>query len=175
MTDLSLNIPEWDSNDIVIHPVGVDDKEGRLAVRDRIESFEKSLQDIVGSDTGDAEEINKNGLNEYFVGGAYTRSLHIPKDTAIVSKMWKQERLWIIATGEVTFTTEVGTQRVKAPYVLQAPYGTKVALYTHEDTLWFAITGAESTNSDDIEEEMLAKNYTEFTYPWDMFKNKGED
>ena len=148
------------------------DKEGRLAARHTIDSFEQAFQREMGSETGEMEAINDNGLQEYFIGGAYTRSLLIPEGTAIVSKLWKKERLWIIATGEVTFTTEIGTQRVKAPYVAKAPYGSKVALYAHEDTLWFAITGADSTNSEDIEEEIVAKDYTEFTYPWDSLEYK---
>jgi len=160
-------------NDMVVHPIAVDDKEGRLAVRNNIEALEQSMEGMNGKE--EADKINQEGLTEYFVGGAYTRSLFIPKDTAIVSGLWKKERLWVIVHGEVSFTTELGTKRVRGPYIAKAPYGTKVALYAHEDTLWLAITGAESTNSDDVLDEVTVKDYAELQYPWDMLEHTGEE
>ena len=170
MTQLA--IADYVSNDHIINEVAIDDREGRLATRAKIENFEVAFQNAMGSETGEMEEINDNGLNEYFIGGAYTRSLLIPKGTAIVSKLWSKPRLWIIATGEVTIVSELGKQRVKAPYVAEAPFGSKITLYAHEDTLWFAVTGAESTNSKEVEEEMTVTDYSNINYPWDML---GED
>lgn len=149
---------DYVGNDIVHNQVSVLDKDGRLKARVKIEAFETALESALGG-TGDMQEINNNGLKEHFVEGAYIRELFIPKDTAIVSKIWNKTRMWIIATGEVTFTTEMGTQRVKAPYTKIVPHGSKVALYTHEDTLWFAITGSKATNSDDVEKDVIAKDY----------------
>jgi hypothetical protein len=158
---INIITPDYADNSLVFNSVGLTDMQGRLSARSKIDQFESAIQEAVGSERGDAEEINDNGLNEYLIGGAYTRSLLIPKDITMVSMLWSKERLWIIATGEVTFTTEMGTQRVKAPYVWQPPFGSKVALHTHEDTLWFAITGAESASLDDIDEEIVANNYTD--------------
>jgi hypothetical protein len=155
--------------------VAVDNKEGRLSNRTTIEQYEAALKEAFGSEKGDVDEINKNGLNEYFVGGAYTRSLFIPAGVTIVSKLWNKPRLWIISHGTVTFKSELGTETVTGPYVAEAPFGSKVALYAHTDVLWFAITGAESTNSKDIEDEVVAKDYSEFTYPWDLLEDKGEE
>lgn len=171
---LSISFPEWEDNNLVYNPVSIADKEGRLVERNLINAYENKLKEIAGSETGNAEEINANGLNEYFVGGAYIRSLLIPKGQTIVSKLWKKERLWVIVSGDVSFKTEVGTRRVKAPFVEKAPFGSKVALYAHEDTLWIAITGADSTNSEDVEKEMVAKDYAELTYPWDKLEYEGE-
>jgi hypothetical protein len=155
--------------------IAIDDKQNRLLFRDKIDQYEQALKDALGSETGDLDEINSKGLVEYFVGDAYTRQLFIPADTTMVSKLWNKERLWIIATGDVTITTEAGQQRVKGPHVMQPIFGSKVALYTHADTLWFAVTGAKSTDSKSIEEEVVAKDYSEFTYPWDMLEDKGEE
>ena len=58
---------------------------------------------------------------------------------------------------------------------MEAPYGTKVARYAHEDTLWFAVTGSEANNLQEVEEEMIATDYSDFTYPWDMIENTGEE
>jgi len=168
----SLMMAEYTTNEAIANPVALDNKAGRIAVRSQIDSFEDAFKEEMGSDAGEMEEINDNGLNEYLIGGAYTRSLLIPAGTAIVSKLWNRERLWIIATGEVTFVTETGKQRVKGPYVAQAPYGSKVALYAHEDTLWFAVTGSDSNTLDEVEEESVATDYSNINYPWDML---GED
>lgn len=164
----AINTIDYVNNDYVVNPVAVNDKDGRLATRSKIDNYEDSLKDLVGSDRGDMDQINDDGLKEYIAGGAYIRQLFIPRDTSIVSKIWNKERMWIIASGEVTFTTEMGTKRVKAPYTEVVPHGSKVALYTHEDTLWFAITGAESTNLNEIEEEVIAKDYSDCSYPWDQ-------
>ena len=134
-----------------------------------------ALKDAIGSETGCKDELNDNGLKEYFADGAYIRELFIPADMIVVSKLWNRERFWIITEGDVTFTTELGSQRVKAPYFNMAPFGTKVALYTHSDTRWFAITGADSTNNEDVEKEVMAKDYSECVYPWDLIKNDEEN
>lgn len=165
-----MQIIEYTDNNTVVNPVAVDDRAGRLAVRDKIERYESFLKAACGSDRGEADQINDNGLKEHFVGGSYIRELFIPKDITIVSRIWNKDRFWIIATGEVTFTTEMGTKRVKAPYTEAVPPGSKVALYTHEDTLWFAITGADATNSDDVEKEVIAETYSDCVYPWDLLE-----
>lgn len=158
---------DYTSNDDVINEIAASDKVGRLAVRQNIDHFQSVLQEIAGSERGEAQELNDNGLKEYFVEGAYVRELFIPKGTFIVSKIWNKERMWIIATGEVTFTTEMGTQRIRAPFTKIVPLGSKVAIYAHEDTLWFAITGAKSTNSEDVENEVSTMDYNDCKYPWD--------
>lgn len=170
----SLLTTDYVSNSSVTNPVAVDDKDSRIAARVNIETYEAALKDLMGSDTGDMGDINDNGLKEHFVGGSYIRELSIPKDSTIVSKIWNKERMWIIASGEVTFTTEMGTKRVKAPYTEIVPLGSKVALYTHEDTLWFAITGTDTMSSDKIEEEVIAKDYSDVIYPWDELEYKGD-
>ena len=154
-------------NNTIINEVAVDDKEKRLAARSNIDSFEVALQALAGSETGNQEEINSDGLSENFCDGMYSRSLNIPKDTAMVSKIWKRDRLWHIVSGEVTFTTEMGTQHIKAPFFKVVPAGSKVALYTHEDTLWYATVATNKTNSKDVEEELITLDRSEVIDPWD--------
>jgi len=161
-------------NDYVINPVSLDNKEGRLVARANIDSYEDALRELVGSERGEMDEINDNGLKEYIVDGMYTRELFIPKGVTIVSKLWNRERQWIIASGEVTFTTEAGLQRIKAPYVATAPYGSKVALFAHEDTLWFATSRIKTDKIEEAEDEVSANDYSDCTYPWDKLENKGE-
>ena len=169
-----MNKVHYLSNDATTNPVALDDKEGRLAHRATIDNYEVALKELFGSERGDMDTINDNGLKEHIVNGTYTRELFIPKGVTIVSKLWNRERLWIIAQGEVTFTTEVGTKHIKAPYTAVAPSGSKVALYAHEDTLWFAITSIEKHEEANPEEAVSASNYSECTYPWDKLEKKEE-
>lgn len=159
-------------NDII----AFDDKEKRLVMRTTIEQYEIALAKALDENGGNQmDKINDEGLTEYFVDGAYIRQLLIPKDTTIVSRLWTQERLWVIISGDVTVTSELGRHRYIAPYIGMAPFGTKVALYAHEDTLWLAITGAKSTNSEDVKLEVTTENYNAITYPWDKLEYKGDN
>ncbi len=160
-----MQLAEIDNMDVA-DIVAFDDKSGRLAIRGKIEAFALAMESVLGSKTGDMEKINEDGLREYFVGGAYIRELLIPAGITMVSALWKKDRFWIITEGDVTVTTELGRQRIQAPHFQVAPYGTKVALHAHTDTRWFAITGF--TNSDDVEAEVIAEDYSELAYPWDQ-------
>ena len=40
--------------------------------------------------------------------------------------------------------------------------------------IWFAITGAESTDSESVKDEVTADDYSECDYPWDKIEHTGE-
>lgn len=146
--------------------VAFDDKAGRIANRSLIEEYKDAMVEAAGG-RGDLDAINEDGLKEHFVGGAYIRQLFIPKGTTMVSELWNKDRFWIILEGEVEVLSELGKHRLKAPYYGLAPFGSRIALLTLEDTMWFAITGAKAENSEDIEKEVIVKDYKELSYPWE--------
>ena len=149
------------------------DKEGRLAMRSSIDQLEAALKDLEGSERGDMDQVNADGLSEYLIGGAYTRVLRIPEGHTIVSKLWKKRRLWIIVSGKVRITSEAGNQVVQAPYICEAPFGSKIALYAETEVLWAAITGLPET--DDVaeaEKYIVAEDYSVLTYPWDLLETE---
>ena len=150
------------SNDHKFLSIDKDDKHNRLKVRNDIETFQSACDSVGGREQ--MEKINDSGLKEYYVNGAYIRELFIPKDTAMVTQLWKKDRFWIIPFGDVTIVSETYRKRVQGPYTEMVEPGSKIALYTHEDTLWFAISGASSIDS--AEEELIAKSYKEITYSW---------
>lgn len=152
------------------NPVALGDKKTRLSRRVKIESYSDSLKKLAGSDKGDMEEINQNGLTEYLVGGAYTRVLSIPEDTTIVSRLWTKDRLWILLKGEVQIESEEGTLNIKAPYIGVAPFGTKIVLYTKAETLWAAITGSNSQDTKQVENEVTTEDYNKIKYEWELLE-----
>lgn len=155
--------------------IAADDREKRLVQRAGIERYEAALKAHVGSARGDMDDINDDGLQEFIIGGAYTRVLTIPADTTIVSKLWTKERLWIILYGRVRVVHEMGEEVIEGPYVGQAPYGTKVALFTETETMWAAITGCpETENIDELESIMTTENYDQLTYAWSALEGDTE-
>jgi len=149
--------------------IPVDNKELRLAQRDVIENYKHALQEHLGSERGQMDEINDNGLQEYLIGGAYTRVLTIPAGVSIVSELWNRERLWIIISGIVAVKSEEGDMLIEGPYIGKAPYGSRIALYAETDVLWAAITGVPETEDlNEVENIVKAKGYSDFTYPWDL-------
>lgn len=152
-------------NRLVINGIEAKDLVQRKIVRARIYELEKSLHEA--NDTGKTREEMGN-LTNHFTKGIYARELFIPKGTVMTSKLHKLPRLCIISQGEVSFTTEFGSQRVKAPYTAVFPPGSKVALFTHEDTVWTAIHGTDETDMEKLEMNLIAKDHGEF----ETFQNK---
>ena len=152
--------------------VAIDDKDGRLAMRASIEQYQSALQEVVG-ERGDMDEVNDKGLQEFLVGGAYTRVLKIPAGHTIVSALWKKERLWIIVHGTVHVRTETGDETITGPDIRVAPFGSKVVIYAETDVLWAAITGVTETEDiDAIEQYAIAEGYESLAYPWDKLEDK---
>ena len=153
--------------------IAIDDKDGRLAMRASIEQYEAAMVDLVGDDHGERDDINANGLEEYLVGGAYTRILTIPAGVSCVSELWNRERLWIILSGTVHIRMETGDEVITGPHIMVPPFGSKVALYAETDVLWAAITGVtETDDASEAEEVVKAPGYDALTYPWDLLESK---
>ncbi|TFG48622.1 MAG: hypothetical protein E4H40_04365 [Candidatus Brocadiia bacterium] len=150
---------EYVSNDLVRNAVDEGDEEKRAVIRKRIYAVEEEIHHLIDSETLEEEE---GTLTHYFSTGVYARELLIPADTIMTSKLHKLPRLCIISKGDVTFTTETGTRRIKAPYTAVFPPGSKVALYTHEDTVWTAIHGTDETDLDKLESDLIAKDHAEY-------------
>jgi len=146
-------------NNFVANAAKETDLVQREAVRAQIHKLEEALHK--SNDGGDTQE-EMGALTNYFTKGIYARELFIPKGTVMTSKLHKLPRLCIISQGEVSFTTEFGSQRIKAPYTAVFPPGSKVALFTHEDTVWTAIHGTEETDLEVLEMNLIAKDHGEF-------------
>lgn len=101
---------------------------------------------------------------DYFSKGVYARELFIPKGTVLTGKIHKYTNLNIMSMGELSVLTEDGIKRVKAPFTIVSPPGTKRAAYAHEDTIWTTIHGTELTDVEEIESFFIAQSYEEFEH-----------
>lgn len=97
-------------------------------------------------------------VKNYFSKGVYAREIFIPKGTVITGKIHKFTNLNIMSQGEMSVLTEDGIKRVKAPFTIVSPPGTRRVAYAHEDTIWTTIHGTEKTDVDEIEAEFVAQS-----------------
>lgn len=101
-------------------------------------------------------------VKHYFSQGVYARELFIPKGTVLTGKIHKFSQLNIMSKGELSVLTEDGVKRVKAPFTIVSPPGTKRIAYAHEDTIWTTIHGTEETDLEKIECEFIAQSEAEY-------------
>jgi hypothetical protein len=101
-------------------------------------------------------------LSHVFAPGAYARTIFIPKDTLLVGKIHKHAHLNMLMQGRVSVATEEGPIVLEAPRVMSSKAGTKRVVYTHTDTIWTTVHLTDSTDLEEIEEQIIAKTYEEF-------------
>ena len=124
-----------------------------IAMRDKVAHLEAVMRE------GPTVEIE---VRHHFSKGVYAREIFIPKGTVLVGKIHKHENLNIISQGDISVLTENGMERLKAPFTLVSPPGTKRAGFAHEDTVWLSIHGTDETDVDKIELEFIAQNEAEY-------------
>ena len=101
-------------------------------------------------------------VTHHFSKGVYARELFIPKGTILTGKIHKYENLNIMISGELSVSTDEGIKRVKAPFIVVSPPGTKRIAYAHEDTRWITIHGTEEKDVDVIERIFIAQTEQEY-------------
>lgn len=101
-------------------------------------------------------------VKHYFAKGVYGRELFIPKGTVLTGKIHKYSQLNIMSQGELSVLTHEGVVKVKAPFTIVSPPGTKRIAYAHEDTIWTTVHGTDETDVDRIEELFVAQSEEEF-------------
>lgn len=115
-----------------------------------------------------AEEVMKTlpqvemPVTHHFAEGVYGRELFIPKDTILTGKIHKYSQLNILSKGEMSVLTEEGVKRVKAPFHIVSPPGTKRIAYAHEDCVWTTVHGTSERDVEKIEEHFIAQSEAEY-------------
>ena len=97
----------------------------------------------------------KAPLTHRFTNGMYIREILMPAGTVVMSRVHKTQHPFVISKGDVSvFTPGVGSVRLKAPYTGITEPGTRRVLLTHEDTIWTTFHITETTDLDDLVEEL---------------------
>lgn len=101
-------------------------------------------------------------VKHHFSQGVYARELFIPKGTVLTGKIHKYPQLNILMSGELSVLTEEGVKRVKPPFLVVSPAGTKRVAYAHEDSVWLTVHGTEENDLEKIEQHFIAQNDAEY-------------
>jgi hypothetical protein len=145
----------------------------KVRQRQKVVNLEMSMKDEISK--GNLEDtMDSCTLNHYFSPvvdeygcGTYAREMTIPKGTVIVGKIHKHAHINIISKGEVSVVTEHGKKYYTAPCTFVSEVGLKRAVYAEEETIWTTIhltRHISEDNLDEIENEVIAKNYKEMGF-----------
>lgn len=98
----------------------------------------------------------------YFSPGVYARELFIPAGTLLTGMIHKYTQLNIMSQGEMDVLVEDKIVRVRAPFTVVSPPGTKRIAYAYTDTVWTTILGTHLDTVEEIEEHFIAKSEEEY-------------
>lgn len=101
-------------------------------------------------------------VRHYFSRNVCAREITIPKGTRLIGRVHKYENLNILSKGEMSVSTENGFERIKAPFTVVSPPGTKRIAIAHEDCVWTTILGTALTDPEAIELEFTAVDEQEY-------------
>ena len=125
---------------------------------------ELSLRDKVNLIEGEMRKCEQREIpiRHYFSPGVYAREITIPADTLLTGRVHKYAQLNILSGGEISVLTEEGIVRVKAPFTVVSPPGTKRIAYAHTECTWTTILHTEETDPDKIEELFTVETDQEY-------------
>jgi hypothetical protein len=128
-----------------------------LVTRKGIQELESQMAKLPDSFIGDNELCP---LAHTFAPGIYVREITIPADMLVIGKIHKHAHPNFLMKGKVSVITEHGGREdLEAPCHMISPAGTKRVVYTHTDTVWVTVHATDSKDLDEIEEQVIAKDY----------------
>jgi len=132
--------------------------------RDWIVELENSI--LAMEESMDRFEIIRNGfeLRESFTPGIYMRSLTMPADQIVFSRVHNQEHPFVITKGLVSVYDGEDVNTFQGPHHGVTPKGTKRVLVTHEETTWVTYhpISQEYDDDQDMAEIVTCKTFEEF-------------
>ena len=131
-------------------------------VREAISELEQYWLENPDSIMGD-DWVEKLGgtLTHQFINGLYVRMVHMPKGMAVTTKIHKVRHPFFVLTGKCRVLTEEGVIEIHAPYQGITEPGTKRLMYVLEDCVWYTVHATDKTTPEEVEEEVIAKDFTE--------------
>jgi hypothetical protein len=130
-------------------------------VQESIFNLEHILNDVVAKGEFPVAECP---LKHHLHDGVYAREIFIPAGSVVVGKIHKKSHLNLISRGRVYVVTEFGNQIFDAterPVTFASEAGTKRALLAETDVIWTTFHKTDKTELADIEDDIIAKDYSE--------------
>ena len=129
-----------------------------VKARANVLALEEAMKSLEGYD-----EAGKNicRIRHYHAPGLYAREMWMPKDCVITGKIHKTEHICILSQGKVTVSNGGESVTYEAPTTIISPIGAKRAIYAHEDSVWTNFHATELSDPEEIEAEIIAKDFDE--------------
>jgi len=121
-------------------------------------NLEAAMQEMDGYDP-EGKEICR--IRHYHTPGLYGREMWMPADCLITGKIHLTEHICILSQGKVTVASGGESTTYEAPATVISKVGAKRAIYAHEDSVWTNFHATELTDPEEIEEEIIAKDFEE--------------
>ena len=134
--------------------------------RRRICQLEAAMNTV--EDSYNMEEFNEGRVKHHYATGVYGRELFIPAGQVIVSKIHRGKTFNIITKGVISVISEMGYHTYTAPHTFVSDPFTKRVVISHEDVIWVTAHGTDKQDLDEIENEIIAKDFTEL----ELIENK---
>lgn len=122
-------------------------------MRGRILALKDSLLAAAGTADYPTEHLLCDGM--------YTRKLFIPKGTVLIGKIHRKDCVNVVAAGDISLLTELGTKRVRAGFTAVSPAGLMKVGYAHEDTVFLNVFRTDLTDLAAIEEEIACEDFAD--------------
>ena len=108
------------------------------------------------------EDVEKHNPTKHtFADGCYIREIFNPAGMLIITKIHKKEHPFFLMKGKMSILTEDGVKTIEAPHHGITKPGTKRAIYAHEDCVFITVHATDKTTPEDVEEEVIAKDFSD--------------
>lgn len=124
------------------------------------EAWKKEEGSVIGNKWVDV--IPGAEMDHHFVNGLYIRMAKAPAGMLFTTQIHKVRHPFFIMSGSARILTEEGIATLTAPYQGFTEAGTKRLMYILEDITWYTIHATDKTTVEEVEKEVLAKDFGEF-------------
>lgn len=104
-------------------------------------------------------------VEHVMVDGMYLRKLFMPKGTLLVGKIHLKSCLNIVAFGDISVLTELGSARITSGAVGVSGRGIQKVGYAHEDTMFINVFRTDEIEIEKIEAEIASEVHVNVELP----------
>ena len=116
-----------------------------------------------GHTVGDdwVDQVEGGELEHQFMSGLYVRKVLLPKGMFLTTKIHKVRHPFFVLQGKCRIMSDEGVVDIEAPYHGVTEPGTKRLMYIEEDVVWYTVHATDKLSPEEVEEEVIAKNFGE--------------
>lgn len=98
----------------------------------------------------------------HWSGGIYAREIVIPADTFLTGRIYCDDHIDIMISGDITVSSDEGRKRLEGFHIFESNHGKKRAGYTHSETRWITIQKSPLMDDDEYLEALTAGSFDEY-------------